>query len=42
MHAQDQINFTQLMLCENVAIRIQMMSFDETKPMQKELLKLHF
>jgi hypothetical protein len=38
MHAHDQINFTQLKLCENVAIRIQMMSVDETKPMQKEIL----
>jgi hypothetical protein len=36
MHAHDQINFTQPKLCENIAIRIQMMSFDETKPMQKE------
>jgi hypothetical protein len=42
MHAHDQINFTQLELCENVAIRIQMMSFDETKPMQKELPNLPF
>jgi hypothetical protein len=30
------INFTQQMLCENVAIRVQMMSFDKTKPMQKK------
>jgi hypothetical protein len=31
------INFTQQMLCEKFAIRVQMMSFDKTKPMQKEL-----
>jgi hypothetical protein len=42
MHVHDQINFTQLKLCENIAIRIQIMSFDETKPMQKELPNWHF
>jgi hypothetical protein len=40
MHAQGQINFTQLMLCENVSIRIHMMSFDETKPMQKRITQI--
>jgi hypothetical protein len=30
------------MLCENVAIRVQMMSFDKTKPMQKRTTQIAF
>jgi hypothetical protein len=35
MHAYGQINFTQLKLSRKCCIRVQVMSFDEIKTMQK-------